>query len=284
MNYNNNLLTRHSMYSWLFICTTACSTMQMHSVNEEKMALSPPLQVIPGTHISMGVYEVTWEQWQRTMGDENPVNRWVMLRLPSPLPNWPVEGVSLKQIVEYCNRLSIIQRLIPAYSVAVDEIVWNVDANGFRLPTVSEWELAAKAGNNFIYSGGNDVYMVALVQESSPQHIPNIHSGFGAHPNAVGNLVPNAYGFYDMSGNVQEMTWDGYNEEGFHAVPPYVYHPFNAEDVRICKGGSYMDPSSSAQITVFKPCEADGQSPTPTGFRVVRTLKSRLFGSHGYMP
>lgn len=276
------------MCSWLYIVsiisTTACATMQIHSANEEDVNLFPQLQFVPGTHISMGVYEVTWEQWQRIMGDENPVNKWVILRLTSPLPNWPVEGVSLKQIVEYCNRLSIIQHLIPAYSMAVGEIVWNIDANGYRLPTVSEWELAAKAGDNFIYSGGNDVYMVALLQESSIQHILDIHSGFGAHPNAVGNLAPNAHGFYDMSGNVQEMTWDGYNEEGFHAVPPYIYHPFNTEDVRICKGGSYMDPSTSAQIAEFKPCEADGQSPTPTGFRVARTLKSRLFGSHDHMP
>ena len=70
---------------------------------------------------------------------------------------------------------------------------WDTSADAYRLPTEAEWEYAARAGEGFKYAGSNDVDAVAWYQ-------PNSDAG----TQYVGELLPNASGLYDMSGNVEE--------------------------------------------------------------------------------
>lgn len=82
-------------------------------------------------------------------------------------------------------------------------VVWDHDAEGFRLPTEAEWEIASRGGDesramqNDDYAGSSNPLEVAWYSENSNRR---------AH--VVGQLKPNGYGLFDMSGNLFEWVWD----------------------------------------------------------------------------
>jgi formylglycine-generating enzyme required for sulfatase activity len=84
----------------------------------------------------------------------------------------------------------------------MSRIVFNPQANGYRLPVTLEWKLAASGGvysSGFTYSGSNSVEDVAWAYGSAPWY---------RGPQSVGLKQPNELGFYDMHGNVSEFVWD----------------------------------------------------------------------------
>lgn len=109
----------------------------------------------------------------------------------------PVEKVSWYDAVEFCNALSEYLGYEPVYTRDGSSVTWNENANGFRLPTVEEWQYAAKGGENYKYSGSDNLDSVGWYADNS---------GDGTHP--VAQKKSNQYGLYDMSGNVYEWCWD----------------------------------------------------------------------------
>jgi formylglycine-generating enzyme required for sulfatase activity len=159
---------------------------------------------------SMSKYQVTQEQYESVMGS-NPSNFKSAVSGESGTPGkLPVENVSWYDALVFCNKLSIAEGLSPAYSVngttdpsawgafpTSSNAAWNAvtvvsGSNGYRLPTEAQWEYACRAGTSTAYNTG------AAVSNNTGWYEDN--SGSKTHK--AGLKPANAWGLYDMHGNV----------------------------------------------------------------------------------
>ncbi|MGV9777993.1 formylglycine-generating enzyme family protein [Streptosporangium sp. NPDC003464] len=134
-------------------------------------------------------------------------------------PRTPVTEVSWKEAVRFCNLLSRAAGLEPCYAMGDDpdgrDVVHDGEADGYRLPTEAEWEYACRAGTSGVRYGELDE--IAWYRDNS-----------GGEVHDVAAKAPNAWGLYDMIGNVWEWCWDVYD--------PTVYGPY-----RVFRGGGWSD-------------------------------------------
>ena len=176
----------------------------------------------------MGKYEVTQEQWEAVMGN-NPGD--------TKEGKLPVTQVSWEDCHEFIKKLNA-----------------KTDG-GYRLPTEAEWEYACRAGTTTAYSVG----------DSLTKTDANI---IGAGIKAVGSYKPNAFGLYDMHGNVWEWCEDWYGEYPFAVTDPKG--PATGKD-RVLRGGSFLNYVSQARSSFQYNFTPTIRSDYLAGLRLART-------------
>ena len=190
---------------------------------------------IPERNIFMGATEVTQLVYEKVMGKNPASHKGRQL---------PVESVSWYDAVEFCNTLSQMYNLKPAYFVDDKKnVAWDQEADGYRLPTEAEWEFCSKGGQNYKYSGSDDIDEVAWYSKNSNKSI-----------HAIAEKKANGYGLYDMSGNVFEWCWDP---------------AFENEKSSYDKGGSYKNKEDTCSITAEDDSDKNSKY-SNLGIRLVR--------------
>ena len=186
---------------------------------------SPAHEVILTKGFYLGKYEVTQEEYEKIMGN-NP-SKFKGAKLP-------VEMVSWENAVQFCETLTKKNR---------NRRGWR-----FTLPTEAEWEYAAHAGTRTKFSWGSDV---------TPKMANYIDSGINKTTD-VGSYRPNPWGFFDMSGNVDEWCSDW--------IGPYVKtkvtDPSGPEEgqQKARRGGSWRIESDR-----IRPCDRSCNTPSQGG-------------------
>jgi formylglycine-generating enzyme required for sulfatase activity len=160
---------------------------------------------------------ITQRQWQRIMGS-NPSN------FKACTEDCPVVNVSWEDTKEYIEKLHQIEK-----------------TEKYRLPSESEWEYACRAGS-----------MTEFYFDDYPERLKefawySVNSKKKIHP--VGEKEPNAWGLFDMHGNVWEWLEDDWhdNYEGAPEDDASAWIDNPRRQVRVMRGGSYEDDSSNCR-------------------------------------
>ncbi|THG30657.1 formylglycine-generating enzyme family protein [Naasia lichenicola] len=179
----------------------------------------------------IGVFPVTEEQLAE------------LLDVPSVHPRRPAVEVSWLRAIRFCNAASEWEGLDPAYGFDGEDVTWHVDADGYRLPTEAEWELACRAGSTgATYGPLHEVAWTSADGVSSPQN--------------VGAKLPNLNGLFDILGNVWEWCWD-------------LLDPARYDSYRVFRGGGFADDAFSVRAGTRRG-GAPRMSHEDVGFRLAR--------------
>jgi formylglycine-generating enzyme required for sulfatase activity len=188
-----------------------------------------------GRPFYLGKYEVTQAQWEAVMGN-NPS------RFTGD-PNRPVENGSWEEVQEFIRKLNARE-----------------SGTTYRLPTEAEWEYAARAGSTTAYSFESDSSRLGEYAWYAD------NSSSTTHP--VGQRKPNAWGLYDVHGNVREWVQDWYGKYPAETVTD-PQGPSSGSD-RVLRGGGWNSVARrcrSAYRRSAKPVDTGGD----LGFRLLRT-------------
>ena len=216
----------------------------------------------------MGKYAVTQKEWREVMG--NSPSRFIG-------DNLPVEQVRWYDAIEYCNKLSQRDGLIPAYTIAVTQrffstitdVTWKYMANGYRLPTEAEWEYACRAGTTGPFNTGSTITTDQANYDGEASYKNNVRGIFRKSTVAAGSFAPNGWGLYDMHGNVYEWCWDQY---GYYYCNGAQTDPDGPLDgtFRVIRGGAWFTTARRIR-SAFRNSAPHTDRYDAVGFRLVRS-------------
>ena len=177
--------------------------------------------------------EATQGQWKAVMGVPPPD-----LRFKDCGDDCPVERVSWDDAQAFIRRLN------------------EMTGKRYRLPTEAEWEYACRAGQDSLYAGGDDLDKLAW-------H----HGNAGGKTHPVKGQQPNAFGLYDMSGNVGEWVQDQWHDN-YQAAPADGSAWENGGGPRVLRGGSWFNKAGAVRCAVRYSLHPDSRD-SSIGLRLV---------------
>ena len=164
----------------------------------------------------MQTTEVTQGQWKAVMGTE-PWKGQEFSKYVKEGPDYPAVYVSWDDAVAYCKKLS------------------EKEGKTYRLPTEAQWEYACRAGTETAWSFGNDEKALG----DYAWYEENAFSAGEQYAHQVGLKKPNAFGLYDMHGNVWEWCHDYYGEDYYQQSPEKDPTGPASGSSRVLRGGSW---------------------------------------------
>jgi len=242
--------------------------------------------VITLTAFKMGKYEVTQELYQEVMrinpsyfnGGPTGSND-IYQREPAEgeiQGRRPVEMVTWFDAIEFCNKLSEMESLTPVYTItgripatgypitaATVEATWT--NTGYRLPTEAQWEYACRAGSTADYGMG------ASNTQITEANLVN-YAWYSANANSMthesGKKTANAFGLYDMHGNVFEWCWDWY--ETLPSTNETDYKGAVTGYLRVLRGGCWYGTATDTRSANRLYSNFPDYSYYNIGFRLIR--------------
>ena len=235
----------------------------------------------------MGIWEVTWNEYEIFLYRARGTGRYITVdRDPYTnaladavaMPSMPYIELSMGMGREGYPAINMTQHAANKYCQWLSALTGHY----YRLPTEAEWEYACRAGTTNRFSFGDDEKQLgeyAWFERNSDFKYQK-----------VGRKKPNAWGLYDMHGNVAEWTLDGYAPGTYATLPDGVIGPYirgTKPYPHVVRGGSWKDDaarlrSASRQFSDPKWKEADPSLPKSAwhmveadfvGFRIVRPLR-----------
>jgi formylglycine-generating enzyme required for sulfatase activity len=237
----------------------------------------------------MQAHQLTQGEWKAMFGGTNPSS------FSSCGDSCPVERVTWFSSLEYANQLSLSKGYPACYELTGCSMgtaaagtlhgctVTASDGNpynckGYRLPTEAEWEYAYRAGSNTAFhpSAGNDgsVTQVSCVLDPNLDKIGWYCGNENTSTRPVGGKAPNAWGLYDMSGNVREWVWDRYGSYPTGTISSPDMDPLGAPSAmeRVGRGGSWISPARICRGAI-RYFTGPGDRTEHLGLRLSRTLE-----------
>lgn len=217
-------------------------TFQMGSAHHVRNTEEQPQHFVTIKTFMMSKFLITQAQWKAIMG-----------RLPPCRfkgDNLPVDRVSWRDAHQYCKRLS------------------KKTKRAYQLPSETQWEYACRAGTNTPFSFG-ETLTIDVANFNGEHTFLNEPRGYYRHVTTEGGTFPpNAFGLYDMHGNLWEWCADSWLDHYVSSPRDSSIYQNKDSHYRVVRGGSWHEPPdlcrSSSRLQALE-SEADEF----TGFRVV---------------
>ncbi len=263
---------------------------------ESKVFIKGRKLTIPSLYVS--AHELTRDEYKKIMDKDSSDESRIgdksgnYVASSANFPNAPINNLSWFDAIVICNKLSEKENLNPCYTINDSENPddwgavptrsdsdgydsWNscicdFTKSGYRLPTEVEWEYLARGGQNYKYSGSDNLDDVGWYRENSDGYLYiEIEDKFYKCPlkREVEQKNCNGYGLYDMSGNVSELCWDWSGE--LSEETPFSGPIYSVNMGIVIRGGSYNNNSSGCTVAIrFSGYRTDARY----GLRIVRTV------------